>query len=405
MKIGIIGLGYIGSITAAALAEAGYEILGVDIDRLKVESLAKAEPIIYEPELKGMLLKNRNKFTFSTDYSILAQADAIFVVVPTPTKDGKIYLEYVNNAVEGIKQVNPNAMIIIKSTVLPGTAKLLMEKTGMTIISNPEFTKEGTAIYDTLHPDRVVIGGIEKDAVEKVKDIWKFTNAPIMETTNENAEMIKYASNSFLAVKISFINQIANLCEKIPSCDVEAVARGMGFDKRIAPYFLKAGIGFGGSCFPKDTTAFISFAKGVGEDLSIVESALEVNRSRVERVTNMLDREFKGREKRVKIAILGLTFKADTDDVRESQAIKLASMLKVRGYQINAFDPMAKITLEGVKLFANAKDCIADSDAVVIATEWGEFKDLIIKDKFTIDMKRILNPANVNRLKAVGLYG
>ena len=181
MKIGIIGLGYIGSITAAALAEAGYEILGVDIDRLKVESLAKAEPIIYEPELKGMLLKNRNKFTFSTDYSILAQADAIFVVVPTPTKDGKIYLEYVNNAVEGIKQVNPNAMIIIKSTVLPGTAKLLMEKTGMTIISNPEFTKEGTAIYDTLHPDRVVIGGIEKDAVEKVKDIWKFTNAPIME--------------------------------------------------------------------------------------------------------------------------------------------------------------------------------------------------------------------------------
>ena len=405
MKIGIIGLGYIGSITAAALAEAGYEILGVDIDRLKVESLAKAEPIIYEPELKGMLLKNRNKFTFSTDYSILAQADAIFVVVPTPTKDGKIYLEYVNNAVEGIKQVNPNAMIIIKSTVLPGTAKLLMEKTGMTIISNPEFTKEGTAIYDTLHPDRVVIGGIEKDAVEKVKDIWKFTNAPIMETTNENAEMIKYASNSFLAVKISFINQIANLCEKIPSCDVEAVARGMGFDKRIAPYFLKAGIGFGGSCFPKDTTAFISFAKGVGEDLSIVESALEVNRSRVERVTNMLDREFKGREKRVKIAILGLTFKADTDDVRESQAIKLASMLKVRGYQINAYDPMAKITLEGVKLFANAKDCIADSDAVVIATEWGEFKDLIIKDKFTIDMKRILNPANVNRLKAVGLYG
>ena len=405
MKIGIIGLGYIGSITAAALAEAGYEILGVDIDRLKVESLAKAEPIIYEPELKGMLLKNRNKFTFSTDYSILAQADAIFVVVPTPTKDGKIYLEYVNNAVEGIKQVNPNAMIIIKSTVLPGTAKLLMEKTGMTIISNPEFTKEGTAIYDTLHPDRVVIGGIEKDAVEKVKDIWKFTNAPIMETTNENAEMIKYASNSFLAVKISFINQIANLCEKIPSCDVEAVARGMGFDKRIAPYFLKAGIGFGGSCFPKDTAAFISFAKGVGEDLSIVESALEVNRSRVERVTNMLDREFKGREKRVKIAILGLTFKADTDDVRESQAIKLASMLKVRGYQINAFDPMAKITLEGVKLFANAKDCIADSDAVVIATEWGEFKDLIIKDKFTIDMKRILNPANVNRLKAVGLYG
>jgi len=405
MKIGIIGLGYIGSITAAALAEAGYEILGVDIDRLKVESLAKAEPIIYEPELKDMLLKNRNKFTFSTDYSILAQADAIFVVVPTPTKDGKIYLEYVNNAVEGIKQVNPNAMIIIKSTVLPGTAKLLMEKTGMTIISNPEFTKEGTAIYDTLHPDRVVIGGIEKDAVEKVKDIWKFTNAPIMETTNENAEMIKYASNSFLAVKISFINQIANLCEKIPSCDVEAVARGMGFDKRIAPYFLKAGIGFGGSCFPKDTAAFISFAKGVGEDLSIVESALEVNKSRVERVTNMLDKEFKGREKQVKIAILGLTFKADTDDVRESQAIKLASMLKVRGYQINAFDPMAKITLEGVKLFANAKDCIADSDAVVIATEWGEFKDLIIKDKFTIDMKRILNPANVNRLKAVGLYG
>ncbi len=405
MKIGVVGLGYIGSVTAAALAEAGYNIVGIDIDESKVNSLKIAEPLLYEKGLKDLLSKNKDKFIFSTDYNSLKEVEIIFVIVPTPTKDNKIYLEYVIDAIESIKSVNPNALVVIKSTVLPGTARSLMEKTGLTIISNPEFTKEGTAIDDTLHPDRIVIGGQDKSAIEKVKEIWAFTNAPVLETTNENAEMIKYASNSFLALKVSFINEIANICEKTPNCDVEIVAKGMGFDKRIAPYFLKAGIGFGGSCFPKDTKAFLSFAKGLGEDLSIVESALHVNESRIERIIKELDNEFKDTEKPISIGVLGLTFKADTDDTRESQAIKLISALKSKGYKVNAYDPMAKVKLEDITLFRNVNECINASDVIVVATEWNEFKNLVIKDKFTLDMKRILDPAKVNKLKVVGLYG
>ena len=271
MKIGVVGLGYIGSVTSVALAEAGYEVIGVDIDESKVKALSAGEPPIYEPGLKEMLVKNVKRLEFSVDYNKLSEVDLIFVIVPTPNKDGKIYLKYVDDVVENIKKVNKNAIVIIKSTVLPGTASNLMQKTGMIIVSNPEFTKEGSAIDDTLKPDRVVIGGNNKNAIEKVKKIWEFTKSPIIETTNENAEMIKYASNSFLAVKVSYINEIANLCEKVPNCDVEVVARGMGLDKRIAPYFLKAGIGFGGSCFPKDTVAFISFARDLNENLSILQ--------------------------------------------------------------------------------------------------------------------------------------
>ena len=405
MKIGIVGLGYIGSVTAVALAEAGYEIIGVDIDELKVNSLANGEPAIYEPGMKEMLSKNMNRLKFSTDYADLKEAGFIFVVVPTPTKNRKMYLEYVDNAVDGIKKVNSKAVIILKSTVLPGTARSLMHRTGMVIVSNPEFTKEGAAIADTLKPDRVVIGGNDPDAVKSVRKIWEFTNAEVVETTNENAEMIKYASNSFLAVKISYINEIANLCEKIPGCDVEVVAKGMGLDKRIAPYFLKSGIGFGGSCFPKDTAAFMSFSEDIGEKLSIVESAINVNENRINRVVALLEAEFKAGNKETAIGVLGLTFKAGTDDIRGSQAVKLTKRLADMGYTVNAYDPMAKIKPENVRLFDSAKDCIDNSDAVVIATEWPEFKSLIIRNKLVIDMRRILDPGNADKIKVVGSYG
>ena len=405
MKIGIVGLGYMGSITAVALAEAGYEVVGIDIDSSKIESLSKSEPAIYEPNLKELLSKHVKMLSFYTDYNKLSDVGMTFVVVPTPTKDNKIYLKYVEEAVNSIKEVNKGTIIIIKSTVLPGTARELMNATGMRIISNPEFTKEGTAIYDTLHPDRIVIGGSDRDAMDAVKNLWSFTNSPVIETTNENAEMIKYASNSFLAVKISFINEIANLCEKIPSCDVQVIAKGMGLDKRIAPYFLSAGIGFGGSCFPKDTRAFVSFARGIGEDLSIINDAVIVNENRVKRVFDILNQNFKDNKPSTQVGILGLTFKANTDDTRESQAIKLISLLKHDGYKVNVYDPMAKENLEGVTWFESAYECAKNSDAVVVATEWEEFKDLVITNKMTIDMKRILNPSKVNNLITVGVYG
>ncbi len=405
MRVGVVGLGYIGSVTSVALAEAGYEVVGIDIDESKVKLLSVGEAPIYEPGLKELLVKNAKKLRFSIDYNELKDVNYIFVIVPTPNKDGKIYLKYVEDAVENIKEVNKNAVVIIKSTVLPGTASNLMIKTGMTIISNPEFTKEGTAIEDTLKPDRVVIGGNNKNAIEEVKKIWGFTGSPIIETTNENAEMIKYASNSFLAVKVSYINEIANLCEKVPGCDVEVIARGMGLDKRIAPYFLKAGIGFGGSCFPKDTAAFISFAKDLNENLSIIESAISVNKSRILRIVNLLESKFGGVETTKRIGVLGLTFKANTDDTRESQAIKLVDKLLSIGFKVNAYDPMAKVKLENVNLFSSAKECIENSDAIVIATEWPEFSSLIIKDKFVIDMRRMLSLNSDSNLKIVGHYG
>lgn len=405
MKIGVVGLGYIGSVTSVALAEAGYEVVGIDIDESKVKLLSAGETPIYEPGLKEMLVKNAKKLRFSIDYNELKDINYIFVIVPTPNKDGKIYLKYVEDAIEKIKQINKNAVVIIKSTVLPGTASNLMATTGMTIISNPEFTKEGTAIEDTLKPDRVVIGGNNKNAIEEVKKIWEFTGSPIIETTNENAEMIKYASNSFLAVKVSYINEIANLCEKVPGCDVEVIARGMGLDKRIAPYFLKAGIGFGGSCFPKDTAAFISFAKDLNEDLSIIESAVSVNRSRISRIVNLLEDKFNGKETMTRIGVLGLAFKANTDDTRESQSIKLINKLLSIGFKVNAYDPIAKVKLENISLFSSARECIENSDAIVVATEWPEFKNLEIKGKFVIDMRRMLSLNNDSNLKVVGHYG
>lgn len=405
MKIGVVGLGYIGSVTSVALAEAGYEVVGIDIDESKVKLLSAGETPIYEPGLKEMLVKNAKKLRFSIDYNELKDINYIFVIVPTPNKDGKIYLKYVEDAIEKIKQINKNAVVIIKSTVLPGTASNLMATTGMTIISNPEFTKEGTAIEDTLKPDRVVIGGNNKNAIEEVKKIWEFTGSPIIETTNENAEMIKYASNSFLAVKVSYINEIANLCEKVSGCDVEVIAKGMGLDKRIAPYFLKAGIGFGGSCFPKDTAAFISFAKDLNEDLSIIESAVSVNRSRISRIVNLLEDKFNGKETMTRIGVLGLAFKANTDDTRESQSIKLINKLLSIGFKVNAYDPIAKVKLENISLFSSARECIENSDAIVVATEWPEFKNLEIKGKFVIDMRRMLSLNNDSNLKVVGHYG
>lgn len=404
MKVGIIGLGYIGSVTAACLAEAGYEVVGVDVDESKVNSLLNGAPIVYEPNLKELLDKNKDRLYFSTDYISLKDAEIVFIVVGTPTKDKKIYLKYVEDAVLSLKNINKNAVIVIKSTVLPGTAKRLMEMSGMKIISNPEFTKEGSAIEDTLKPDRVVIGGDDKEAVSRVKKLWDFTNAPILETTNENAEMIKYASNSFLAVKISFINEIANLCEKVQNCDVDTIAKGMGFDKRIAPYFLKAGIGFGGSCFPKDTTAFISFAEQFKENLKIVKSALEVNDDRIKRVMGLIKISLEGKERK-KVGILGLTFKANTNDTRASQAIKLAEMLNLEGYTVNAYDPMANININWINRYKSALECVENSDLVVIATEWDEFKNLNIYGKKVIDMKGILNKTNADNLIKIGVYG
>ena len=393
MKIGIVGLGYVGLVTAVALANAGNEIIGIDIDESKANSLKDHKLTIYEPGLKEAFESAYNKIMFSTDYSLLRGPEIVYVIVPTPTVGGKIVLDYVFDACDRIKAVDVNSIIVIKSTVVPGTARKISEKLGMTVVSNPEFTKEGTAIEDTIHPDRIVIGSDNQKALDIITELWSFTNAPILKTTNENAELIKYASNAFLATKISFINEIANLCEKIPGADVEIVAKGMGFDKRIAPYFLRAGIGYGGSCFPKDTKAITEFARGLGEQLKIIEATIEVNEDRVNRVYKMINVLLHG--KIANIGILGMAFKDNTNDTRESQSLKLINKLKSEGFNVNVYDPIVKVGIENVNKCNSIEECIASSDMLIITTEWKEFKN-IKTSKPIIDAKRILDPSKDN---------
>ena len=285
MRIGIVGLGYVGLVTAAVLANSGNSVTGVDVDVSRIQSLRAGKSPIFEPQLDERIRTAKDNLEFSSDYSKLSNSETIFLCVPTPNLVNRIDLRYVMSAASEVKKYSPSSNLVIKSTVLPGTARKVSELTGMNVVSNPEFTREGSAVHDTEKPDRIIIGGKSVDAVKK---LWEFTGSPVIVTTNENAELIKYASNAFLAVKISFINQIADLCERIPDTDVNVVAEGMGMDRRIGREFLKAGLGYGGSCFPKDTLAISSFAVENGVNLSIVNSAIQYNEERVPFLVNKI---------------------------------------------------------------------------------------------------------------------
>jgi len=415
MRIGVIGMGYVGIVTAVVLADQGHEVIGVDKDKWKIELLSKGISPIYEPGLEDFLKRNINRLKFTTDYGEVKNCNVVFIAVSTPSKpSGEIDLSNVFDAAKKLKEIGYNGIIVIKSTVTPGTAKRVEEITGLPVVSNPEFLREGNAIHDAMHPDRIVIGARDKHAGDAVERLWKFTGAPIIRTTNENAELIKYAANAFLAVKISFINEIANLCEKIEGCDVEIVAKGIGLDKRIGPYFLKAGIGFGGSCLPKDTLAITHFAKQLGERLTIIESAIKVNKERVLRVIKMAE-ELIGDLEGKKIAVLGLAFKENTDDVRESPAIELIKLLKKKGAIVKAYDPKAiENALKYVEFIPSKSvdECLAGCELVIISTDWREFKEKInekmlskVGVKAIIDGRRILEPKSFKEIKfrAIGL--
>ena len=332
----------------------------------------------------------------------MKECEAVFICTPTPTINGRIDTSYVVDSCMELKKVNKTCAVIIKSTVVPGTARKIIRETGMNIISNPEFTKEGTAINDTEHPDRIVVGGNETNVAEK---IWKFTSSDIINTTNENAELIKYASNAFLAMKISYINEIANLCELLPGADVDVIANGMGMDKRIAPYFLKAGIGFGGSCFPKDTKALLGFAEDLNVSLRLVDATLKVDDSRLAHSLAMIHKVAPDQSSST-IGVLGIAFKGNTDDVRESKSIKIIEELLKMGYKVNAFDPKVKEAPKGSKLCKTMEECLESSDVVVIAAEWDEFKNLENKNisKPVVDLKRILNKNSIEHYSGVGLW-
>lgn len=392
MRIGVIGLGYVGLVTALVLANQGNDIIGIDSDKKKIGMLSSGKATIYEPGLDDLLLKVSSRIIFSDDYGPLADAEAIFVIVPTPVSNDRIDLSYVRSALGAASKINKSATFIIKSTAVPGTAEKFSAEFGIKIVSNPEFTKEGTGIQDTEHPNRVVIGSPDEASGDLVEAIWSFTRSPVIRTNNKNAELTKYASNAFLATKISFINEIANLCEKIPGCDVEVIAKAMGLDERIGPHFLKAGLGWGGSCFPKDTKAIVTFAKDLGEQQNIIESAVRVNDGRIDRAVSLVKKVWgKGDLSNVRVGMLGVAFKGDTDDIRDSQAVKLMHRLVQENAKVGVYDPKAKVADSSITVYASKEDCVKNSDIILVTTDWKDFSRIYetVGDKPIVDTRRI----------------
>lgn len=398
--IGVIGTGYVGLVTAAGFAELGSDVVCVDIDAEKIERLSRGEIPIYEPGLAELVEKNRSRMTFTTDISVaLERARLLFVAVGTPpTYSGDADLSAVHAVVEAMPASDRHALVM-KSTVPVGTGKAIKRvfeeqgKPGFRYVSCPEFLKEGTAVGDFLRPDRVVVGDDGDWAGDAVVELYR----PLLEavtppggdpddalvrTDIASAEMVKLASNAFLATKISFINEIANVCEET-GADVVEVAKGMGLDDRIGPKFLNAGIGFGGSCFPKDVTALKQLAGNSGYHFQLLNSVIEVNELQKRRVIGKLEKHL-GSLVGKRIALLGLAFKPNTDDMREASSLVLAARLQAAGATVVAHDPIAadvaRPMLRGVALADEPLAAAADADAVVLVTEWQEFRDLDLRE-------------------------
>ncbi|HEX8842446.1 MAG TPA: UDP-glucose/GDP-mannose dehydrogenase family protein [Sphingomicrobium sp.] len=414
MRIAMIGTGYVGLVSGACFADFGHEVSCIDKDSSKIDRLNQGRMPIWEPGLEALVKANveRERLTFTTDLAAgLEGAEAVFIAVGTPARrgDGHADLSFVYGAVRELaKVVKPGTVLVTKSTVPVGTGdeieRILKEEgvTGVSVASNPEFLREGAAIADFKHPDRIVVGAEDDQAQEVLREIYRplFLNrAPILFTGRRTAELTKYAANAFLAVKISFINEIADLCEAVDA-DVQDVARGIGLDNRIGPKFLHAGPGYGGSCFPKDTLALLQTADTAGIDQRIVRTTVEVNDDRkahmAERVAAALGGEVAGK----RIGILGLAFKPNTDDMREAPSIPLINALAERGAEVSAFDPVARDQaekiFEGIEFAPNAYAAASGADALVIVTEWDEFRALDLekvarsmRGKLLIDLRNV----------------
>jgi UDPglucose 6-dehydrogenase len=414
--IGVIGTGYVGLVTAAGFAELGSDVWCVDIDAAKVESLKRGESPIYEPGLEELLERNAARLHFSTDLAqALEHARLQFVAVGTPpTYSGDADLSAVHAVVDAIPASEPSARerhaLVMKSTVPCGTGASLQRVLGergrgaLGYVSCPEFLKEGSAVEDFMHPDRVVVGDNGDWAGDAVIDLYAPLEAPLVRTDVASAEMVKLASNAFLATKISFINEIANVCEETGS-DVVEVARGMGLDDRIGPKFLQAGIGFGGSCFPKDVDALKQLAGNSGYHFQLLTAVIEVNELQKRRVIGKLHKHIGGLVGK-RVALLGLAFKPNTDDMREASSLVLAARLNADGATVAAYDPVAEQQarkLVGGISFANSPlDAATGADAVVLVTEWSEFMNLdwelmaeAMNGDLVIDGRNALDPAVV----------
>lgn len=423
MHIAVIGTGYVGLVTGACFAEFGVEVTCVDVDKNKIDRLNKGIIPIYEPGLDNIVEKNTKagRLHFTTDIkSAVEQALVIFLAVGTPPKtDGSPDMSFYQSAAASIaKYMNGYKVLVTKSTVPVGTGSWLRQfikenqETQMNfgVASNPEFLREGAAIEDFMRPDRVVIGSNEDDAIAIMKDLYRplyLIETPIVITSLEAAELIKYAANAFLATKISFINEIANLCDKI-GCDVHDVARGIGMDKRIGSKFLHPGPGFGGSCFPKDTRALSSVANQFGVESLIVDVVIKVNdlqrKAMIPKIKSLLG-DFKNKQ----IAVLGLSFKPETDDMRESPAIDIIKEILALGGKVKAYDPVAmeeaKHYLPDIEYAVDEYDAINGADVLVFMTEWNQFRALDmekvksqLKAPKIVDLRNIYEPKDMRNL-------
>ncbi|MDQ5894068.1 MAG: UDPglucose 6-dehydrogenase [Actinomycetota bacterium] len=380
--IGVIGVGWVGLVTAACFAELGHKVTARDVLQEKVDSLSRGEITIHEPGLAELLAKNQERLNFTTDMDeLLESARLLFVCVDTPpTYSGDADLSRVRSVLDDLK-ADDRHVLIMKSTVPAGTgASIRRELPGLAYVSCPEFLKEGTAVADFMNPDRVVVGAEHGDegAAEEVADLYRPLGGEIVMTDTSSSEMIKLASNAYLATRISFINEIANVCEEV-GADVGEVARGMGLDERIGPHFLRPGIGFGGSCFPKDVNALKLLAGNSGYHFQLLNSVIEVNELQKRRVVSKLAKHL-GSLVGKRIALLGLAFKPDTDDMREASSLVLSARLRGEGAEVVAYDPVAmsnaRSLLPGVEMRDTALAALNESDAAVLVTEWPEFREI-----------------------------
>jgi UDPglucose 6-dehydrogenase len=411
-RIGIFGAGYVGIVSGAGFAELGNTVVLRDVVRERIDRLKAGESPIYEPGLDEVLERNRGRMTFTTEAGDAAASDFLFVCVGTPpTYSGDADLSAVWTVIEEIPP-GTSAVLVMKSTVPVGTGEKVRAAldarglTGVGYVSCPEFLAEGTAVRDFLGPDRIVIGAFEEPDGEAVEGLHGGLDAPVVRTDVPSAEMIKLAANAYLGTRISFINEIANVCELV-GADVGQVARGMGLDRRIGEHYLRPGIGFGGSCFPKDISFLKLLAGNSGYHFQLLNAVIEVNELQKRRVVTKLQKHL-GSLRGRRVCLLGLAFKPNTDDLREAPSIVLASRLLAEGAEVSAWDPVADASglLKGVRLAASPLEALAGADAAVVVTEWPELLDLpwseaaaVMRSPLVIDGRNLLNP---EELKALG---
>jgi UDPglucose 6-dehydrogenase len=420
-RICVIGVGYVGLVTGTCFADLGHQVTCIDVDESKIEKLRAGIMPIYEPGLEEMVRRNAQagRLDFATSHEeALAGAEFAFIAVGTPQgSGGEADLKYVRSAARSIGEAMDHPLIIInKSTVPIGTGDWVADivrrhqrqPAAFSVVSNPEFLREGSAINDFMYPDRIVLGSLEPDAAAQVAQLYLSLRAPIMITDLRTAEMIKYASNAFLATRISFINEISSICEAL-GADVKEVAVGMGYDKRIGRHFLDAGIGYGGSCFPKDVEALAHMAAVHGCHPQLLRAVMDINRDQRRQVIHKLRAVLGTLDEKV-VGVLGLAFKPNTDDMREAPSVELIHLLQSEGARVRVYDPVAMVNAErylhNVTLCQDAYEAAEGADALVVITEWNEFKHLslprlkeVMRQPIVVDGRNVYDP---EEMKALG---